>query len=157
MLIACDRPSSPVHHAHPNHSTFAEGTIGRELDDFHDAAAHADEPRYFAHFATAGVFLGTDATERWDVASFRAYAHARFSKGRSWTFHVDRRTVTVAQDGMHAWFEETLRGEKLGPARGSGVFVHEDGKWLIAQYNLSLTIPNERFTEVRTLLDRPRR
>jgi hypothetical protein len=34
------------------------------LDDWHDAAAKADEPRYFAHFSSDAVFMGTDATER---------------------------------------------------------------------------------------------
>src|SRR5688572_14940434 len=50
------------------------GEIGRVLDDFHAAAAASDLDRYFGHFAARGVFLGTDASERWDVAAFRAYA-----------------------------------------------------------------------------------
>jgi hypothetical protein len=127
--------------------------VARVLDDFHDAAAHADEARYFSHFAKDGVFLGTDATERWDVAAFRAYAHPHFAAGKAWTFHATARHVAFATDGTTAWFDEALATEKLGPARGSGVLVREGGEWKIAQYNLAITIPNERFADVRKLLD----
>lgn len=42
----------------------------------------------------------------------------------------------------------------LGPARGSGVLVRDDrGAWKIAQYNLSIPIPNERFKEVKALIE----
>ena len=44
--------------------------------------AASDEERYFAHFADDAVFMGTDATERWDKAAFRAYAHPHFAKGK---------------------------------------------------------------------------
>src|SRR5579883_2241521 len=101
----------------------AERDVASVLDDFHDAAAHADEPRYFAHFAPDAVFLGTDATERWDLAAFRAYAHERFSQGKGWTYHVVRRAIDFSADGDVAWFDEDLRGDRAGPTRGSGVLV----------------------------------
>jgi hypothetical protein len=44
------------------------------LDDWHPAASVADEPRYFGHFAPNGVFMGTDATERWTVTEFQKWA-----------------------------------------------------------------------------------
>jgi hypothetical protein len=127
--------------------------VARELDDFHDAAAKADEERYFAHFARGGIFLGTDQTEHWDVAAFRAYAHPHFAKGKAWTMRATRRTITVSDDGRAAWFDEDLATEKLGPARGSGVLVSEDGAWKVAQYNLAITVPNERFGDVKALLE----
>jgi hypothetical protein len=133
----------------------AERDVARELDDIHDAAAHADEARLFAHFAPSGVFLGTDATERWDMAAFRAYAHPRFAQGKGWTFHVERRAVAFDAGGGSAWFDEDLRGERLGAARGSGVLLREGGRWVVLQYNLALTVPNERFGDVRALLDAP--
>jgi hypothetical protein len=133
----------------------ATAAIGRELDDFHDAAAHADEARYFAHFAGDAVFLGTDATERWDLAAFRAFAHPHFAKGKAWSFRATRRAITVSDDGRFAYFDEDLATEKLGPTRGSGVLVLRDGTWKIAQYNLAVVVPNERFEEFRALLDRP--
>src|SRR5262245_65773011 len=52
-------------------------SVDTVLDGLHDAAAKADEKRYFDHFAPGAVFLGTDARERWTLEEFRAYAHAR--------------------------------------------------------------------------------
>jgi hypothetical protein len=129
--------------------------VGRALDDFHDAAARADEPRYFGHFAPEGVFLGTDATEHWDVAAFRAYSHPHFARGKAWSFRAVRRHVVVR--GNLAWFDEELETANLGPARGSGVLSRRDGKWLIEQYVLSITVPNERFRAVHELLAAPPR
>ena len=126
--------------------------MARELDDFHDAAARADEERYFGHFAPGGVFLGTDARERWDVASFRAYAHPYFARGKAWSFRGVRRRV--ASRGDVAWFEEDLETQNLGPARGSGVMVRSGRHWLIEQYVLSVVVPNDKFKAVKELLDR---
>ena len=133
----------------------ARRSVGAVLDAFHAAAASADEARYFAHFARGGVFLGTDATERWDVEAFRAYAHPHFAKGKAWVFRAARRTVTLSDSGTVAWFDEDLVTEKMGPARGSGVLVLEDGVFRIAQYNLTITVPNERFDSVRDMLAAP--
>jgi SnoaL-like protein len=126
--------------------------VARELDDFHDAAGRADEERYFAHFAPGGVFLGTDASERWEVASFRAWAHPYFARGKAWSFRGIRRRVVARGDV--AWFEEDLETQNLGPARGSGVLVRSGGRWLIEQYVLSLVVPNQKFKAVKELLSR---
>lgn len=123
------------------------------LDAWHAAAARADEEAYFSAFATGGVFIGTDATERWDVPAFRAYAHPRFAKGKAWTFRATRRAVESRGDVV--WFDEDLATERLGPARGSGVLVREGGTLKIAHYVLSLSIPNERFADVRRALGEP--
>ena len=145
---SCPSAASPA----PLDRATAERDGARELDDLHDAAAHADEARYFAHFAPAGVFLGTDVTERWDVAAFRAYAHPHFASGKGWTYHPLRRAVTIADDGAVAWFDEDLNGERTGPTRGVGTMVRVDGRWLVALYGLSFTIPNERFDALRAAL-----
>ena len=133
----------------------AAAAIARELDDFHDAAAHADEARYFAHFSDDAVFLGTDATERWDLTAFRAFAHPHFAAGKAWSFHATRRAITLSADGRFAYFDEDLATEKLGPTRGSGVLVFREGGWKIAQYNLAVVVPNDRFAELRALLEHP--
>jgi hypothetical protein len=126
-------------------------TVARELDDFHDAAARADEGRYFGHFAPDGVFLGTDAAERWDVAAFRASAHPHFARGKAWTFRGVRRRISIRGD--LAWFEEDLETQNLGPARGSGVLARSGERWLLEQYVLSITVPNEKFKAVKELLE----
>lgn len=123
------------------------------LDDWHAAAAAADEERYFGHFTDDGIFLGTDATERWTVEAFRAYAHPHFAKGKAWSFRAVRRDVVLDPGGRLAWFDEDLATPNLGPARGSGVVrLGTDGRWQIAHYNLALTIPNEKMDAVRALL-----
>jgi ketosteroid isomerase-like protein len=130
--------------------------IERMLDDWHDAASRADEARYFGHFTADAIFLGTDATERWTVPQFREYAHPHFEAGSAWSFRATRRGVVIDPGGRIAWFDEDLATEGLGPARGSGVLLRgEDGRWRIAQYNLAITVPNERFAAVRALLAAP--
>lgn len=130
-----------------------EHAVAAVLDDWHAAAATSDEERYFGHFTADGVFLGTDATERWDVAAFRAYAHGPFSEGRGWSMRATRRAIRI--EGDFAWFDEDLETVNLGPARGSGVLRREAGVWRIAHYNLTITVPNERFDGVRALLAEP--
>ena len=58
-----------------------EAAISAVLTDFHDAASKADYERYFGHFATNAVFLGTDATEHWTLQEFKTYTKSRFESG----------------------------------------------------------------------------
>jgi len=131
--------------------------ITEVVDGWHAAAARADEEAYFDAMTEDAVFLGTDATERWDKAAFRAYAHPHFAKGKAWSFRAVRRDLILDDRGRLAWFDEDLIAPNLGPARGSGVLRKERGRWRIAHYNLAITVPNERFGEVKALLDAPTR
>jgi hypothetical protein len=112
------------------------------LDDWHRAAAAADEPRYFGHFAADGVFMGTDAAERWTVTEFRKWAKPYFDRKAAWNFTPRDRHVAFSTDGSTAWFDEALDTPNLGLCRGSGVLIRQSGEWKIAQYNLSVPIPN---------------
>jgi hypothetical protein len=148
MVVAC---------AHPQvketiNMEQAQASINKVLDDWHDAAAKSDEARYFGHFTADGIFLGTDATERWDVTAFREYAHKPFSEGKGWEMKASKRNISFGPSGV-AWFDEELVTKNLGPARGSGVVLYKQGHWKIAQYNLTITVPNDRFKEVKTLLE----
>ena len=159
LLLAVSSACAPVPPAvsppPPVDGAAALREVARELDDLHDAAARSDLGRYFAHYAPGAVFLGTDATERWDLAAFHAYADPRFAKGKGWVMHAVRRAVELSPDGGVAWFDEDLLGEKLGPARGSGVLERTGGRWLVVQYNLALTVPNDRFEAVRAAASAP--
>lgn len=126
----------------------AEGEVSEVLDALHRAASEADFDAYFGLYAAEFVFLGTDATERWDRAEFMEYARGPFSQGRGWTYTPVERYVTVSSDGSAAWFDERLENANLGETRGSGVLVREDGVWKVAQYNLTIPIPNELAREV---------
>ena len=120
-----------------------EAAIRAVLDDFHAAAAAADEERYFGHLAPGAVFLGTDGSERWTKEEFRAFVHPYFARGQGWTYRATRRHVTVAADGRTAWFDEVLDNASYGECRGSGALQLYDGVWMIEQYNLTIPIPNQ--------------
>jgi ketosteroid isomerase-like protein len=149
-------PARPAPPPPPPPPPATEADVARVIDDWHDAAACSDETRYFAHMTPDSIFIGTDASERWDVAAFRAYAHPRFSAGKGWVMRPTSRHVSFAADGATAWFDEALDAKNLGPARGSGVLVRgADGVWRIAHYVLSVTVPNEKFAAVKALLESP--
>lgn len=149
IVGACAPPAqAPVQ----DHAS-AEKAIGEMLDAWHAAAARADEQAYFSYFASDAVFMGTDATERWDVPAFRAYAHPHFAKGKAWSFRAKRRSITISPSGEFAWFDEDLDTPNLGPARGSGVVAREQNAYKLRQYNLSVPIPNERFAEVKRVIE----
>ncbi|MGI9037338.1 MAG: nuclear transport factor 2 family protein [Gemmatimonadota bacterium] len=126
----------------------ASRAVEETLDAFHRAASEADGATYFDLFDVDGVFLGTDATERWTVEEFRAYAEPFFSQGRGWTYTPLERHVSVAPGGDVAWFDERLTNASLGETRGSGVLLREGDRWKVAQYNLTIPIPNEMAGDV---------
>lgn len=116
--------------------------VSRTVDAWHKAAADADEGRYFGLMTADAVFLGTDATERWNAASFREFAHPYFAKGKAWTFVPHDRHVMISPAGDVAWFDEKLDSASYGDCRGSGVLEKTAGGWRIAHYNLTIPIPN---------------
>ena len=126
----------------------ARAAVSGVLDALHEAASEADFDRYFGLYAGESVFLGTDATERWTREEFMDYTKARFDTGTGWTYHMLERHIAIAPGGRTAWFDERLENANLGETRGSGVLVVEDGNWKIAQYNLTIPIPNEMAREV---------
>ena len=107
-----------------------DATAGREavegvLESLHRNASNADGEAYFALFASGSWFLGTDATERWTIEEFRAYAEPYFAQGRGWTYTLSegRRQIEFSLDGTVAWFDEVLDNESLGECRdNSGKF-----------------------------------
>ena len=117
--------------------------VNRMLDDWHKAAADADEQRYFGYAAPEFVFLGTDGSERWDLASFRNFAHPYFAKGKAWTFVPRDRHIQASAREDVAWFDEKLDSASYGECRGSGVVRYTRDGWKIAQYNLTIPIPND--------------
>lgn len=126
--------------------------IAEMLDDFHDAAARADEVRYFGHFAKGAVFLGTDPAERWTLAEFRAWAAPFFERESAWVYKALERHIQVADCGTVGWFDEVVRNETYGDLRGTGVVVREGDVWKLAQYNLTFLIPNDDAARVLEII-----
>jgi hypothetical protein len=143
VLAACFTTVAWAAGAQSPDGIFATGTIGGVIDAWHAAAAAADEEKYFSYFTPGAVFLGTDATERWTRDEFRKWAHPYFAKGKAWSFKSVSRWITFAPDRTVAWFDEALDTPNMGPCRGSGVLVATSSGWKIAQYNLSVPIPND--------------
>ena len=127
---------------------FASGQVASVIDAWHAAAAAADEEKYFSYFTRDAVFLGTDPTERWSRDAFRKWAHPHFAKGKAWSFRTVSRWISFAPDLRVAWFDETLDTPNMGACRGSGVLLRSGDTWKIAQYNLSIPIPNALTDEV---------
>ena len=125
-------------------SAQAESQVEVELilDGFHQAAAEADFDAYVAAMTDDVVFLGTDGTERWQGQAFRDFVQPHFATGGGWAYTPVQRNITLATDGQSAWFDESLQNDGLGLCRGSGVLVKSAQGWKIAQYNLSVPVPN---------------
>ena len=133
------------------HAMNPQASINSTLNSFHAAAANADFERYFATWTSQSVFLGTDATERWEGNAFKDFARPYFEKGQGWSYLPRDRHVSLSSDGNAAWFDELLENEKYGTCRGSGVLLRDSqGGWTIVQYNLSFPIPNDLAAEVTT-------
>jgi hypothetical protein len=144
LLFGLLLAASPVGSSAPlPDEPFAQRTIGTVIDGWHAAAAAADEEKYFSSFTPDAVFLGTDATERWTRDEFRRFAHPYFAKGKAWTYKSTARWISFSPDHRVAWFDELLENAHLGTCRGSGVLVRIGETWRIAQYNLSIPIPND--------------
>ena len=115
------------------------------LDALHQAASTADGAVYFDLFTPGATYIGTDVTERWSIAEFRAYAEPYFTRGRGWTYTPRARSLTLAPLDCRCvvWFDEALDSQSYGTSRGTGVLVRgADGRWRIALYALTFPIPN---------------
>lgn len=127
----------------------AKAEVSGVLDALHAAAARADAAAYWPLFDDSAVFLGTDASERWTLEQFRAYADPHFASGKGWAYTSTSRSIALDGSGRVAWFDELLSNAKYGTCRGSGVLVRSrGGVWRIAQYNLSVPIPNDLLPSV---------
>lgn len=131
-------------------------TVEQMLDAFHDAASRADAPEYFGYFSNDAYFIGTDATERWTIEQFQKYALPFMSQGQGWTYRPQQRHVTFLASSNNppevAWFDEILESDRFGVVRSSGVVVREDHRWKIAQYHLTVPVPNDLMDQVVAMI-----
>ena len=137
--------------------TSAEAEIAAALDRLNAASSAADGPAYFSLFTPEARFIGTDATEHWTMAQFRAFAEPVFARGRGWSYPATERTITVAPIDCRcvAWFEEKLINASYGETRGSGVMRLTPDGWKIEQYVLSIAIPNDKADAIVEMIRAP--
>ncbi|QDO93301.1 nuclear transport factor 2 family protein [Formosa sediminum] len=127
----------------------AKTSIHTNLDAWHKAAAKAAFNSYFNLMTKDAVFVGTDASEHWELEAFKAYSKPYFDAGKAWSFSALERHIYVVNDSL-AWFDELL-DTQMGVCRGSGVMKYEKGTWKVAHYVLSATIPNNQMDTVTAL------
>lgn len=121
--------------------------VNKVMDLWHRAAGDANFEEYFNFMDDSSIFIGTDATERWNKQEFMAYAKPHFDKGKAWNFTSLERNVIFSVDGKTAWIDELLNTQ-MKICRGSGVLEKKNGKWLIKHYVLSMTVPNDLVDQV---------
>ncbi len=130
----------------------AQNTSEKEIIDamlvsWHKAAADADFDAYFGLMTNDAVFIGTDATENWQISEFKSFSKPYFDKGKAWSFTTLERNIYLDTNEDTAWFDEHLKTQ-MGICRGSGVVKKEDGVWKVQHYVLSIAIPNEQVIKV---------
>ncbi len=116
--------------------------INTTLDSWHKAASNAEFDIYFSYMTSNGVFIGTDATENWQLNAFKTFSKPYFDKGKAWNFTSLQRNIYFDKSQNTAWFDELL-DTQMKICRGSGVLIKEGKNWKIAHYVLSMTIPND--------------
>lgn len=121
--------------------------VSKLINDWHKAAAEADFNGYFSKMHRNAVYMGTDATERWNKTDFMSYSKPYFDKGKAWDFKTLKRNITFSKDKKTAWIDELL-DTQMKICRGSGVLIYEKKQWKIIQYVLSMTVPNDKTPEV---------
>jgi hypothetical protein len=126
--------------------------INETINLWHTAASKANFDEYFNLMTKKSVFVGTDATENWQIDAFKAFSKPYFDKGKAWSFKPLKRSIYFSENQKTAWFDELL-DTQMKICRGSGVLIKENGKWKIAHYVLSMTIPNEKTNEVVKIKD----
>lgn len=134
------------------HAQSHKADINQLIDAWHKAAADANAKVFFGSMAEQSIYIGTDATERWNKAQFMSFAKPYFDKGKAWDFKPYDRDLHVTSDGKYAWFSELLT-TWMGTCRGSGILQKTKDGWKIEQYHLSVTVPNDVIRDFISLVD----
>jgi hypothetical protein len=140
LFFACNESSTKE--TTPLNNANSEKSIAAMLDSFNVAAANAEYERYFSFYTENATFNGTDATENWDKAAFKAWAKPFFDRKKAWNFTSIKRNIYFGKNADIAWFEELLNTQ-MKICRGSGVVVKVGNDWKVQQYVLSTTVPND--------------
>jgi ketosteroid isomerase-like protein len=121
--------------------------ISAMLDSFNVAAGQANYQAYFNFYTNDAIFIGTDATERWNKQQFMVWAKPYFDRGKAWNFKALERHIYLDATGNLGWFDELLQTQ-MKICRGSGVVVKKGNSWKVQQYVLSMTIPNDKVDSI---------
>ncbi len=120
--------------------------IGQLLDNWHKAAAEADEDTFFGSMTEDAIYLGTDKTERWSRNEMKVWAAKYFEGESAWAFKPFDRNIYLSEDGTMAWWEEKL-DTWMGVCMGSGVLAKTTDGWKIKHFHLGVTIDNDKIQD----------
>ena len=94
------------------------------------------------------VFIGTQASENWQLQEFKSFARPYFEAGKAWSFAPLERNV-YTHNGV-VYFDELLETQ-MGICRGSGVIKTQNNRPVIAHYVLSIAVPNDQVTSLTAM------
>tara|TARA_B100000508_G_C11449308_1_gene273131 strand:+ start:1207 stop:1704 length:498 start_codon:yes stop_codon:yes gene_type:complete len=144
LFSSCENKETTIHKAD---ITISKKAVEKVLNTWHKNAAEANYEAYFKAMSKDGVFIGTDASENWDINAFKEFSKPYFDAGKAWNFKPIERNIYINSDNEIAWFDELLN-TWMGISRGSGVLKRVGDEWKISHYVLSVTIPNETIEKV---------
>ena len=132
---------------------YDEAKLNSFLDDWHNAAATANEDAFFGAMTEYGIYIGTDKTERWLRDEVREWAKFAFERDVAWAFKPYDRKFYTTGDKTIVWFNELLDTPNLGICRSSGVLQFIDGEWKIKHYHLSIAMDNHLVKDYLQLIE----
>lgn len=122
--------------------------INKTIDNWHLAAAQTRFDDYFGLMTSDAIFIGTDATENWNIVQFKEFSKPFFDRGKAWSFTALERNIYHTNSVVY--FDELL-DTQMGICRGSGVLKYENGNYKIAHYVLSIAVPNDNVASLTEL------
>jgi hypothetical protein len=122
------------------------------MNNWHQAAATANEELFFGSMTDEGIYLGTDKTEKWTRNEMMKWAQPYFERDTAWAFTTISRDIYLSDDGNTAWFNEKL-DTWMGVCKGTGILVKQSNGWKIALYDLSVTVDNELIQDFIKLVE----
>lgn len=113
------------------------------MNQWHEAAAKADEDTFFGSMTEDAIYLGTEAGERWLRDELKQWSEKFFARDSAWDFTPSNRMIYFSPDRSIAWLEEDL-ATWMGPCRGSAVLALTQEGWKIKHYDLAIMVPNDK-------------
>jgi len=130
----------------------AEKSLDQIMDDWHQAAAEADAEAFFGRMTETGIYIGTDASERWLRDELREWSAKYFARESAWSFTALERNWQRPTENI-AIADELLE-TGMGVCRSTAVLQLIDGEWYIVHYQLSIAVPNEKLEDFQNLMEK---
>lgn len=121
------------------------------MNEWHHAAAVADETAFFGRMSEDGIYIGTDATERWLRDELAVWSKKYFDRETAWAFTPLSRNIRLAPVGQVAWFDELL-DTWMGTCRSTGILELRNKEWKLVHYHLSIAVPNDKLDGYKILI-----